>query len=84
MVSADDLIAKLQSSELEPTLVEVVDTSDGCGSKFEAVVVSPKFDGVPLLQRQQMVNATIKEEMETIHAFSMKTWTPAQLAAKRP
>jgi stress-induced morphogen len=63
--------------------VTVEDTSDGCGSKFEAIIVSSKFDGVPLLERQQMVNGVIAAEMQTIHAFSMKTWTPEQYAKKR-
>ena len=60
----------------------MLDTSDGCGSKFEAIVVAESFDGVKLLERQRMVNAVIEEEMKTIHAFSMKTWTPAQHEAK--
>ena len=59
------------------------DTSDGCGSKFEAIIVSSKFEGVPLLERQQLVNSIIAEEMATIHAFSMKTWTPEQFAKKQ-
>ena len=51
-------------------------TSSGCGAKFECLVVSAKFDGMPLLERQRAVNDIIKEEMEKIHAFSMKCWTP--------
>ena len=83
MASADALTAKLQASELEPSVVEISDTSDGCGSKFEALIVSSKFDGMGLLERQQAVNAIIAEEMEQIHAFSMKTWTPAQYEKKK-
>ncbi|CAG0892072.1 unnamed protein product [Darwinula stevensoni] len=35
------------------TLVEVVDQSDGCGAKFEVLIVSDKFEGKPLLQRHR-------------------------------
>ena len=82
-VDAEHLRAKFAASSIEPSVVEVVDTSDGCGSKFECVIVSEKFDAVPLLQRQRMVNEVIGDDMKEIHAFSMKTWTPAQHEAKR-
>jgi stress-induced morphogen len=82
MPSADDLKEKLLASQLEPERVEITDTSDGCGSKFEAIIVCAQFDGVPLLERQRKVNAELAAEMPDIHAFSMKTWTPAQYEAK--
>ena len=34
-------------------LQEVADVSDGCGYKFEVVVVSSQFEGKPLLQRHR-------------------------------
>ena len=77
-VTAADLEAKIKDSELEPTHVEVKDTSNDCGGRFEAIIVAPSFEGVGLLERQQKVNEIIKAEVESIHAFSMKTWTPAQ------
>jgi stress-induced morphogen len=47
----------------------------GCeGGKFSCIIVSPKFDGVALLERHRMINEILKEEMKTIHALSMKTW----------
>lgn len=60
---------------------EITDTSDGCGSKFEAIIVSSKFEGCALLERQRKVNAAIAEY--EYHAFSMKTWTPAQYEKKK-
>ena len=33
----------------------VVDTSDGCGAKFEVQIVSAKFEGVKLLGRHRLV-----------------------------
>ena len=82
--AGDAIQAKLLGSELAPfEHMELKDTSDGCGSKFEAIIVSAKFDGVGLLDRQKKVNEIIAEEMKEVHAFSMKTWTPAQYEAKK-
>lgn len=36
-----------------------------------------------MLDRQRLVNDTVKEEMKTIHALQMRTWTPAQWEEKR-
>ena len=35
------------------------DLSDGCGGKFDAVIVTSKFEGKPLLARHRMVNAVL-------------------------
>ncbi|GFQ93448.1 bolA-like protein 2 [Trichonephila clavata] len=51
--------------ELETTYILVEDLSDGCGAKFNAIIVTPKFEGVPLLQRHRMVNEILKEEMNS-------------------
>lgn len=56
----------------------VVDESDGCGGKFNAIIVSPQFEGKSLIQRHRLVNSALVEELKTIHAFSQKTFTPQQ------
>lgn len=66
-----DLIAVLQYQD-------VVDVSDGCGAKFDCIIVSPVFEGKAPLERHRMVNAALEEEMKSIHAFTMRTLTPAQ------
>ncbi|XP_023230766.1 bolA-like protein 2 [Centruroides vittatus] len=73
-----DYIENKLKTELETTHVEVEDLSDGCGAKFNALIVTSKFDGKPLLQRHRMVNEVLKEEMKVIHAFTQKTLTPEQ------
>ena len=60
------------------SIQSVEDMSDGCGAKFNALIVSPKFDGIPLLQRHRMVNSVLEDELKSIHAFTMKTYTPQQ------
>mmetsp|Transcript_7935 Transcript_7935/g.22511 ORF Transcript_7935/g.22511 Transcript_7935/m.22511 type:complete len:88 (+) Transcript_7935:100-363(+) len=83
MVTAEDLKAKIVEKLSPADVVLVSDESDGCGAKFSVVVVCSAFEGVPLLDRQRIVNEAIKEEMKTIHALSMKTWTPAQWEKKK-
>uniref|UniRef100_A0A1E1WZ26 Putative bola bacterial stress-induced morphogen-related protein n=1 Tax=Amblyomma aureolatum TaxID=187763 RepID=A0A1E1WZ26_9ACAR len=68
--------------ELGTTHVDIEDISDGCGAKFNAVIVSPKFEGKGLLERHRMVNTILSDELKIIHAFSQKTWTPAQWKEK--
>lgn len=54
----------------------------GDGSHFEAVVVSDLFEGKNLIQKQRLVMATVKPQIESgeLHALSLKTFTPAQWA----
>lgn len=59
-------------------LQRVVDESDGCGGKFNVIIVSKEFEGKSILQRHRLVNSTLAEELKTIHAFSQKTFTPEQ------
>lgn len=54
----------------------------GDGTHFEAVIVSPAFEGKRLVQRHQLVNQALGSQMgNEIHALSMKTLTPAEWRA---
>ena len=66
--SADFIQEKLEK-ELETIHCEVKDMSDGCGGKFECVIVSAKFEGKPLLQRHRLVNGVLEEELKKIHVI---------------
>ena len=83
-ITSDQIRAKITEALGADTIkhLEVDDVSAGCGSKFQVVVVSTAFDGVGLLQRQRTVNEALKEEMKTIHALEMKTWTVKQAVKK--
>ncbi|XP_029127325.1 protein BOLA2 isoform X1 [Cajanus cajan] len=60
-------------------VLEVNDTSGGCGASFVVEIVSEQFEGKRLLERHRMVNAALEEEMKEIHALSIKkTLTPDQ------
>ncbi len=48
------------------------------GVHFEAVVISPSFEGKPTLQRHRMVYATLGTLMgNEIHALGLRTEVPA-------
>ncbi|CAJ0930119.1 unnamed protein product, partial [Mesorhabditis belari] len=80
-ISEDDLRAKLQT--LNPEHLEVTDESDGCGAKFQLVIVSEVFKGKTTLASHRLVQDSIKEEMPQIHAVSIKTFTPEKWTAQK-
>ena len=53
---------------------------EGDGRHFEAVIVSKEFEGKGMLQQHQLVYRVLGDNMENIHALSMKTFTPEQWA----
>ncbi|HEY1101851.1 MAG TPA: BolA family protein [Burkholderiaceae bacterium] len=56
---------------------------EGDGRHWYATVVSAEFEGRRLIQRHQLVYATLGAKIYTdeVHALSMKTYTPAEWAA---
>lgn len=63
---------------LKPTFLELIDKSCGCGTSFDATIVSENFLSKNLLQRHRIVNAVIQDEIKNIHAFSMRCHTPTE------
>ena len=52
---------------------------NGDGRHFEAVVICPDFDGKSMLEQHRMVYGGLGDKMdETIHALSLRTFTPEQ------
>ena len=74
----NDAVKQLIEAGLPGSRVEVT----GDGRHFEAVVVSDEFEGKTPLQKQRMVMATVKSQIESdeLHALSIKTFTEAQWA----
>jgi acid stress-induced BolA-like protein IbaG/YrbA len=55
----------------------------GDGHHFEAVIVSPEFEGLSRVRRHQRVYGVLGDRMrEEIHALSMTTLTPAEWSAR--
>lgn len=50
----------------------------GDGQHFEAIIISPDFAGKTRVKQHQMVYGVLQSELasETIHALSLKTFTP--------
>lgn len=68
---------------LPGALVEVRDTTGG-GDHFEALVVSPSFEGKGLVERHQQVYRALGEAMRArVHALALKTLTPEQYRNRR-
>jgi acid stress-induced BolA-like protein IbaG/YrbA len=58
-------------------------TVTGDGQHFEAVIVSPQFEGKRPVQRHQIVYGVLGDRMRAeIHALSMTTLTPQEWAAR--
>ncbi|RKP05928.1 bola protein [Thamnocephalis sphaerospora] len=81
-VSQTTLESQLKS-ELDAEYVSVTDTSGGCGQNFEVVIVSEMFAGQSTLQRHRLVNNKVKSLISQLHAFSQKTFTPAEWAKRQ-
>jgi stress-induced morphogen len=79
-ITADHLMDAIRERIPGVTYVLAEDLSDGCGDKFDVVVVSDEFKGKPLLAQQRLVNTALKEEIALIHAITLKTKTTAQWA----
>lgn len=65
--------------------VEVYDTSGGCGASFEvSLCVSDQFEGKRALERHRLINGALKQELEEIHALSIKkVYTLGEFEAKK-
>lgn len=80
MVSIEEVKARIQSA-IACDSCEVEDTSCGCGTSFNCRIVSPDFEGLPLIQRHRKIMDLFKEELKSqIHAFNLTTLTPTQAA----
>jgi len=74
---------------LAPQHLEVANESHrhsvppGSETHFRVVVVSERFEGMPLIRRHQTVNDIVRAELSGgVHALSMHTLTPAEWQAR--
>lgn len=81
VLSAAQVEAYIQSG-LECDYIKV---NGDDGTHFDAVIVSPAFDGKRMVQQHQLVYAALGDRMRAeIHALSMQTYTPAQWQQLQP
>ena len=73
-----DDVRRYIAAGLECSVLEV----DGDGRHFNALIVSPAFEGKSRVARHQLVYAALGARMrEEVHALSMRTLTPSEYAA---
>lgn len=67
---------------IEAGLPDAHVTVTGDGSHFQAVVVSPVFEGKSLVAQQKMVMASVAEYITSgaLHALTIKAYTPEKWA----
>lgn len=92
MHAIEQLKTKL-TQELDAPFVEIIDDSWKHAGHREAqpgmeathltiTVVSPKFEGLPLMDQHRMVHTVLKEAREKhLHALILKTLPPSQWQA---
>ena len=73
------------SDQIEQSIDNAKATVTGDGSKFEALVISDSFDGLPTIKRHKLIYAVLDEYIKsgTIHALSIKAYTQAEWSAKQ-
>lgn len=88
-MSRQERIAQKLSADFSPSHLEVVNESymhavpEGSESHFKVLVVSAAFIGKSRIDRQRMINATLKEELENgLHALSQRPLTPEEWSSQ--
>lgn len=80
-------LRSLLQRALAPSHLEVVNESGqhavppGSETHFKVVVVSGRFEGLPLIQRHRLVHSSVRDLLASdIHALSIHAKTPEQWA----
>jgi BolA protein len=90
-MDATATIKSILQEKIGATIVEIEDRSDlhkhhqgrmnapvGSGH-YDAIVVAASFSGKTMMQQHRMVYSALADQMQTtIHALSLKTYTPEQ------
>ncbi len=63
--------------EAIPNATVIVEDPMQDGQHLQAVVISPSFDGVPLVKQHRMVMTPLNDAFsKSLHALALKTYTP--------
>ncbi|XP_059488413.1 DNA-binding transcriptional regulator BolA [Neocloeon triangulifer] len=81
---AQKIESKIQTGA-EPHHLEIINESymhnvpKGSETHFKVVVVSSKFEGMPLIKRHKLIYGLLEEEMASgVHALAIEAKTPSQ------
>jgi stress-induced morphogen len=62
-----------------PDAEVIVEDPMNDGAHFRAIVISPSFEGMRLVNQQRVVMSALKDAFaESVHALGLKTYTPAR------
>ena len=87
-MSMQALIEEKLASEFETEYLQVENESHmhnvapGSESHFKVTIVSDSFRDQMLIKRHRMVNKTLQQEMQQIHALALHTLTPDEWQAR--
>lgn len=75
------------TESLKPDVLDVFNESNmhsgpATESHYKVVVVSKEFEGKMLIARHRMINQTLADELNNIHALSLHTMTPDEYFEK--
>ena len=81
MISPDQLEAMIKADL--PDAKVVAEDLKGSGDHYQVAIVSSAFEGLSLVKRHQLVYKAVDAAMssEAIHALSLETNTPEEMAA---
>lgn len=70
---------QLESYITQHLICDFIEVRGDDGTHFDAVIVSPAFEGKRMVAQHQLVYAALGDRMRAeIHALGMKTYTPQQ------
>ncbi|CAG5088682.1 Oidioi.mRNA.OKI2018_I69.PAR.g11931.t1.cds [Oikopleura dioica] len=80
-ITQDDM-RKVIMEKFNPVHCEVDDLGT-CGTSYQVIIVSDIFEGKKTLEKHKIVNEALSEQIARLHAFSQKSYTPAQWEKKQ-
>lgn len=76
-MTLEELKAKIESLVPESTVYVLDPMRDG--QHLQAIVISPVFEGLPLIKQHQMIMQPLKSALQSsVHALALKTFVPAK------
>jgi stress-induced morphogen len=76
--------AEIEDAQATVTMPRVHHDQQAEDAHYAAVVVSPAFEGVSLVDQHKMVYDAIGDEMtRSVHAMEIETYTPEEYEAKQ-
>lgn len=81
-MESQEVVNRIRQAVPDATDIQV----DGADCDFRAIVLSPSFEGLSPVKRQQSVLAQFSDVLSTgeLHALSVKAHTPDEWKAKQP